>query len=57
MGILNLDDVPPPFGADERSADATGTSGRLAPAGEAAGASPAGEGAGTEPSRGATGGG
>ncbi len=35
MGILNLDDAPPPFGADERPDE------RRAPAGEAAGASPA----------------
>ena len=36
MGILNLDDVPPPFGADERPGH------RPAPGGEVAGANPAG---------------
>ncbi len=36
MGILNLDDVPPPFGADERPGD------RPAPAGDVAEASRAG---------------
>ncbi len=44
MGILNLDDVPPPFGAGDQ------VGGRTAVAGEPAAAGTAGTGAGTAPS-------